>query len=212
MISPLIFLFSFCYATFILKEGIPDSEIFLVQIHFLEIWRHYPAEIEFVNIRVFKLSTRLASWQFLECDSVQKNKCVSTRGKLNKDGQSISGNKKVSKLGNKGMQLCLYNKYKCRTRLCLSYIHFFFITYYISSIFSVMFLLLSTYLFCVFWLVGPWRILHFNLSLLRSGAKLRSLGSGGSADLNVMVSELKDMRESAKGFMNAQNSGNLKIF
>lgn len=35
---------------------------------------------------------------------------------------------------------------------------------------------------------------------------MRSLGSGGSADLNVMVSELKDMRESAKGFMNAQNS------
>lgn len=27
-----------------------------------------------------------------------------------------------------------------------------------------------------------------------------------------MVSELKDMRESAKGFMNAQNSGNTKIF
>lgn len=27
-----------------------------------------------------------------------------------------------------------------------------------------------------------------------------------------MVSELKDMRESAKGFMNAQNSGNPKIF
>lgn len=41
---------------------------------------------------------------------------------------------------------------------------------------------------------------------------MRSLGSGGSADLNVMVSELKDMRESAKGFMNAQNSGNPKIF
>lgn len=75
-----------CYATFILKEGIPDSEIFLVQIHFLEIWRHCPAEIEFVNIRVFKLSTRLASWQFLECDSVKKNKCVSAREKLNKDG------------------------------------------------------------------------------------------------------------------------------
>lgn len=98
MISPLIFLV-LCYATFILKEGIPDSEIFLVQIHFLDIWRHCPAEIEFVNIRVFKLSTRLASWQFLECDSAQKNKCVSARGKLNKDGQSISGNKKVSKLG-----------------------------------------------------------------------------------------------------------------
>lgn len=44
--------FLLCYATFILKKGIPDSEIFLVQIHFLEIWRHYPAEIEFVNIRV----------------------------------------------------------------------------------------------------------------------------------------------------------------
>ena len=43
--------------------------------------------------------------------------------------------------------------------------------------------------------------------LFRSGAKLKSLGSGGNADLNVMVSELKDMRESAKGFMNAQNSG-----
>lgn len=41
---------------------------------------------------------------------------------------------------------------------------------------------------------------------------MRSLGSGGSADLNVMVSELKDMRESAKGFMNAQNSGNVVFF
>lgn len=41
---------------------------------------------------------------------------------------------------------------------------------------------------------------------------MRSLGSGGSSDLNVMVSELKDMRESAKGFMNAQNSGNVDFF
>lgn len=41
---------------------------------------------------------------------------------------------------------------------------------------------------------------------------MRSFGSGGSADLNVMVSELKDMRESAKGFMNAQNSGNVDFF
>ena len=38
---------------------------------------------------------------------------------------------------------------------------------------------------------------------------MKSLGSGGNADLNVMVSELKDMRESAKGFMNAQNSGTI---
>ncbi|XP_062587492.1 uncharacterized protein LOC134249152 [Saccostrea cucullata] len=43
-------------------------------------------------------------------------------------------------------------------------------------------------------------------AIRRSGAKLKSLGSGESSDLNVMISELKDMRESAKGFMNSQNS------
>lgn len=89
--------------------------------------------------------------------------------------------------------------------------HILYIKYFLSYVFT--FINIS-----VLWVLtgtpGPnvQCILYFNLSLLRSGAKLRSLGSGGSADLNVMVSELKDMRESAKGFMNAQNSGNEDLF
>lgn len=118
--------------------------------------------------------------------------------------------------------------YKIRTKECSyhgydpKYIDFvshiytcihYFITYYMSSIFPIyVFTFLNISVLWVLTGVLPYIFLHFYLSILRSGAKLRSLGSGGSADLNVMVSELKDMRESAKGFMNAQNSGNVDFF
>lgn len=40
---------------------------------------------------------------------------------------------------------------------------------------------------------------------MRSGVRLKSIG-GGHADLNMVISELKDMRQAAKVFMAAQNS------
>ncbi|KAI8783690.1 arp2/3 complex-activating protein rickA isoform X2, partial [Biomphalaria glabrata] len=39
----------------------------------------------------------------------------------------------------------------------------------------------------------------------RSGVKLMSLG-GGHTDLHVLLSEVKDMRNTAKSFMNVQNA------
>lgn len=112
------------------------------------------------------------------------------------------------------MQLCLYDKYIIHVGLGHVYHTFIFLSHIIYKVFSQLcFYFYQHICFVSFdWYPGPLRILHFNLSFLRSGAKLRSLGSGGSADLNVMVSELKDMRESAKGFMNAQNSGNEELF
>ncbi|XP_023240841.1 uncharacterized protein LOC111639251 [Centruroides sculpturatus] len=42
-------------------------------------------------------------------------------------------------------------------------------------------------------------------AIRRSGVRLKSIG-GGHADLNMVISELKDMRQAAKAFMAAQNS------
>ena len=44
----------------------------------------------------------------------------------------------------------------------------------------------------------------------RSGVKLLSL-SGGHGDLNVLVSDIKDIKNCAKAFMNAQHLGNYFI-
>jgi len=41
--------------------------------------------------------------------------------------------------------------------------------------------------------------------------KLLSLG-GGHADLNVLLSEVKDIRNGAKSFMNAQNAGTVDLY
>ena len=41
---------------------------------------------------------------------------------------------------------------------------------------------------------------------IRSGVKLLSLG-GGHIDLNMLISEQKDARKTAKAFMSAQHSG-----
>jgi hypothetical protein len=42
-------------------------------------------------------------------------------------------------------------------------------------------------------------------AIRRSGVRLKSLG-GGHSDLNMVISELKDVRQAAKAFMQAQNS------
>ena len=50
----------------------------------------------------------------------------------------------------------------------------------------------------------------FFFSVNRSSVKLMSLGAG-HGDLNVLISEVKDMRNTAKAFMNAQSAGETNV-
>lgn len=55
-------------------------------------------------------------------------------------------------------------------------------------------------------------MLHFLTFLLcfRSSVRLRSIGSG-HGELNLVISELKDMRTTAKAFLNAQHSASMEL-